>query len=91
MAKKMDNLSKDMVQCKKDGYGCHYGKWKAMQEIVTPPKDTIPEGWSVCPYCGKPFKPKKGKRFCELYCRERAYAEKAYTRKLTEKEGSEDG
>ena len=25
----MDQLAKDMIQCKADGYGCHYGAWHA--------------------------------------------------------------
>ena len=95
MARKMDKLAQDMIQCNKDGYGCHYGKWKAMQEPVMAEKK-IPEGWKVCPWCKKAFKPVNGQRYCELYCRTQAYAEKtrasqtAYTRKWRAKRGAED-
>lgn len=72
MAKKeMDKLSQDMMQCKKDGYGCNYGKWKALQENPLPKKkkDEIPEGWKVCKRCGNPFKPKtKNQSYCEYVC-----------------------
>lgn len=69
MAKKkeLDNLSKDMIKCKKDGYGCHYGAWKAAQKRNdVKRKDEIPEGWLVCNHCGKPFKPKTKRK--QLYC-----------------------
>jgi hypothetical protein len=66
----MDKLSKDMIQCKKDGYGCHYGAWKATQPKVIPKlDDVIPEGWKVCEYCGKAFKPNvKYQKYCEAGC-----------------------
>lgn len=76
--KKLDKLSKDMIQCAKDGFGVHYGRWKATQEVVVPVKvDEIPKGWKICEYklCGKPFKPKQGKRFCCDVCRVKAYYE----------------
>ena len=74
--KRMDNLSKDMIQCKKDGYGVHYGKWKAMQKPVTM-KKKIPDGWLVCENCGVPFKPNRtDQRFCDSYCQRQAYAER---------------
>lgn len=71
----MDNLSADMIQCEKDGYGVHYGKWKAMQSTVSINKQ-LPEGWKACEYCGKPFKTKCGKRFCDMECRNKSYAER---------------
>lgn len=92
----MDNLSADMIQCKKDGFGCHYGAWKATQEPVKiEPKTTIPEGWRNCEYCGKPFKNKQGKRFCDIGCRNEAYRERdrilkrehARKRRMCEKDG----
>ena len=83
MAKKkkdLDKLSLDMIQCEKDGYGCHYGAWKAAQErpVVVKKKDEIPEGWLVCKQCGKLFKPKtKRKQFyCEIACQREAQLEK---------------
>ena len=68
----MDKLTKDAIQAKQSGMS--YGKWKAMQEPVEQ-KKSLPEDWIKCEYCGKPFKPRYGKRFCDVYCRERAYAE----------------
>jgi hypothetical protein len=75
--KELDNLSKDMIQCAKDGFGCHYGRWKATQPIVAVVKDdTLPDGWKLCEYCGKPFKGISPKRFCDVLCRNKAYYEK---------------
>ena len=59
MAKKkeMDNLAKDMIQCKKDGYGCHYGAWKAAQTPVKIKPKKLPIGIETikCAYCGAEF------------------------------------
>lgn len=68
--KQLDNLSLDMIQCKKDGYGVHYGKWKANQKPVEIVPGEIPEGWRVCANCGRPFKPKTKRiqYYCEAYC-----------------------
>ena len=42
--KKLDKLSLDMIECKKAGYGCHYGAWKATQDrLVAIQKKKIPE------------------------------------------------
>ena len=73
--KKPDRLEQDVQ--KAIAANMSYGKWKAMQEPVKYEKE-IPEGWKVCPWCGKPFKPSSGhQKFCEIYCREQAYAKKA--------------
>ena len=79
MAKKKepDKLALEMMQCVKDGYGCHYGAWKAMQDrpvVIEPKPGEIPEGWLVCKFCRKPFKPRKGTRqvYCDIYCQHRA-------------------
>lgn len=67
----MDNLSNDMVQCKKDGFGCNYGKWKALQgekKIAKPepPKEKI----AKCAHCGKEFVNKYGwRKYCDDTCR----------------------
>ena len=78
--KELDNLSKDMIQCRKDGYGFHYGAWKAAQQrpVVVKKNDSIPDGWLVCKYCGVAFKPKtKRKQFyCDVTCQRRAQFEK---------------
>lgn len=75
MAKKRepDKLALDMIQCKKDGYGCHYGKWKALQADGKIEKKT-PEGWRVCLHCGKEFKPTGNsvQKYCEYSCQRAA-------------------
>lgn len=84
MAKKkeLDKLSLDMIQCKKDGYGCHYGAWYAAQNrpVVIEKKGDIPEGCKICIRCGKPFMPKKfsnGKQiYCDVTCQRAAQRER---------------
>ena len=67
--KKLDKLSLDMIECKKAGYGCHYGAWKATQDRpVAIQKKKIPENWKVCPYCGNSFKPSKYGGDRQVYC-----------------------
>jgi hypothetical protein len=85
----MDNLSKDMIQCKKDGFDCHYGAWKATQDPVKIEKKDIPDGWRACAYCGIPFKPKTKRKqlYCGGVCQKQAYTEKI--RKA--KEGANNG
>lgn len=75
MAKKkeLDKLALDMIRRKADGYGCHYGAWKAMQErpVEIKPKDgEVPDGWLVCQHCGKAFKPKshRPQKYCDSVC-----------------------
>lgn len=88
--KQMDKLAWENSQAL--AAGMSYGKWKAMQDPVKiVKKDVVPDGWKVCEYCKKPFKPKtKGKqRFCDLYCREEAYKEKM--RKAKRNEVENDG
>ena len=84
----MDNLDKCMIQCKKDGYGCHYGAWRAAQgEIVI--EYELPEGWKRCENCQDPFKPINSKqKFCGAYC-QRQVADKRHRQK--QKEGAENG
>lgn len=80
--KEPDKLALDMIECKKAGFGCHYGAWKAMQDrpvVVETKPGEIPEGWKVCKRCGKPFKPNKyGKRqeYCEFECQKAAQRER---------------
>ena len=84
----MDNLARNAMLAKQAGMS--YGKWKAMQPIVKVEQKPIPEGWRKCEYCGKPFKPVQGKRFCEMDCRKEAYRKrenaikKEYMRKYRE-------
>ena len=83
-----DNLALDMIQCKKDGYGCHYGAWKAAQDPVKIEKK-IPEGWRICANCGMLFKPttKRKQIYCGGVCGHEAYREKV----RKQKEGAENG
>ncbi len=91
MAKKRepDKLARDMIQCVKDGYGCHYGKWKAMQEHVEIEKPTAQENWRVCPWCGKPFKlkTKKEKIYCEANCQLAAQTERYRQKRREARDG----
>ena len=80
--KKLDKLSKDMIQCAKDGFGVHYGRWKATQEVVAPVKvDKTPKNWKTCPVCGEKFKPKGGKVYCSDHCRYTANLDKEWERR----------
>jgi hypothetical protein len=79
--KELDNLSLDMIQCRKDGYGCHYGAWKAAKNrpvTIEKKTDELPKGWRICKYCGKPFKPKQRgiQLYCEYYCADEAAKER---------------
>ena len=83
----MDNLSRCMIQCEKDGYGVRYGAWRAAQGDVLIVNDNgIPEGWKICEHCGKMFKPynKRLQRFCEVGCQ--VSAANARHKKRREKE-----
>lgn len=89
-------LDLDMIECKKAGYGVHYGDWRAAQ----PPakiESGIPDGWQECKRCGKLFKPKTKKRqmYCEVLCQQAAQREKdkeklaEYKRAWREKQAAE--
>ena len=67
----MDRLAKNAMLAKQAGMS--YGKWKAMQPRVEVDAPAIPDGWRPCEYCGKAFKGKNGKRFCDIECRTIAY------------------
>ena len=96
--KQLDKLSLDMIQCKKDGYGVHYGKWKANQKPVEIEPDDTPDGWRVCAHCGKPFKPKTKRiqLYCEAYCQMEAQRERyrlkhaQYQREWRERKAAEE-
>lgn len=78
---KLDKLSLDMIQCEKDGYGVHYGAWRAAQDakkVLSPPQAECkqPEGYRhICQKCGKEFytQNKKPRKFCSDQCREASY------------------
>lgn len=69
----MTNLDRDLIQCEKDGFGCHYGKWKATQE----PININSEKRKICKCCGKPFTPHKQKNqlYCDINCQREMYKE----------------
>ena len=79
---KIDKLSLDMIECKKAGFGCHYGAWKATQEPVKEEKKDIPEGWRVCAQCGAAFKPttRRPQLYCGGVCQKKAYSRAKYLR-----------
>lgn len=71
--------------------GMSYGKWKAMQNPVTiVKKDEIPDGWCVCQWCGKPFRPKikRVQKFCESECQRQAFY--ARSKEKAENSGAEN-
>lgn len=75
MDKPTDSLARDVMLAKQAGMS--YGQRKARQPIVPIAKREIPDGWRACEFCGKPFKPTQGKRFCDIWCRTEAYRDKA--------------
>lgn len=92
--KEPDKLALDMMQCKADGYGCHYGHWKAAQDPVQiVKKQEVPEGWRVCEWCGKPYKPKtkRAQKYCEPYCATQALRERDLERKRKKREAQKAG
>ena len=70
----MDNLTKNAILAKQSGMS--YGQWMAIHNPDPIVKKEIPDGWKACPYCGKPFKTKQGKKYCDMYCRNMAYKER---------------
>lgn len=80
--RELDKLSLDMIECKKAGFGCHYGAWKATQDPVKSPKKDIPEGWRVCAQCGAAFKPttRRLQLYCGGVCQKKAYNREKYLR-----------
>lgn len=104
MAKKKepDKLALDMIQCKKDGFGCHYGAWKAAQDNpvkIEKEENEIPDGWRVCEWCGKPYKPKtkRPQKYCECACQYEAAKERGrkkhteYMRQYRAERGVQNG
>lgn len=86
MAKKkeLDNLSKDMIRCKADGFGCHYGQWKALTgDTREKVEDQTPQGWLICQRCGKEFKPKtrRPQKYCDAVCQREATTERNMDKK----------
>lgn len=74
--KKPDKLAQDAAAAR--AAGMSYGKWKALQSNLVERKKEIPDGWLVCQYCGKQFKPKtkRPQMYCEVYCQKQAQEER---------------
>ena len=70
--KEMDNLARDAAAAR--AAGMTYGKWKALQGEQPVPVKELPEGWQVCVFCGKPFKPSTRRKqlYCEAGCQKKA-------------------
>jgi hypothetical protein len=77
----MDNLARNAMLAKEAGLS--YGKWKALQPVVEPKRKLLPEGWKECPWCGKDFKGRSNKRYCDIECRLQDYNRR---RRITDKE-----
>ena len=74
----MDNLARNAMLAKQAGMS--YGKWKAMQPVVTKTeKAPLPQGWRECEVCGKPYRKHGGQKYCGIDCRKQAYSDKART------------
>lgn len=59
--------------------GMSYGYWKAAQKREPiKKKEELPEGWLVCEWCGKWYKPKtkRPRKYCESYCQLEASKQK---------------
>lgn len=82
--KQLDKLSLEMIQCEKDGFGVHYGRWKALQNPVKIEPPGLPEGWLICKQCGKPFKPTTRRKqfYCGAVCGNAATQAKHREKKL---------
>ena len=63
----MDNLARNAMLARQAGMS--YGKWKALQPVVTPDRKELPEGWRVCANCGKEFKGRSNKKYCNPDCK----------------------
>lgn len=94
----MDNLSADMIQCRKDGFGCRYGAWKALQPKIRFKREQTKElddGRRVCENCGVVFFHYKSgvRKYCSSSCAHAFYYEnnkerlkEAYQRRKAERE-----
>ena len=95
MAKKkeMDKLAQDAAAAL--AAGMSYGKWKALhpQTVAEKPEaDEVPDGWKMCKYCGKHFKPSNsGQRYCDIQCQKatQRIRDREYKRKQAEKKKAE--
>ena len=88
----MDKVILDAVEAKQKGMT--YGQLIAIRyeqglKSNEGKQETVPEGWIKCEYCGKPFKKRYVKRFCDVYCRERSYVERQAAKKSQKDLGDE--
>ena len=79
--KKLDKLALDMIQCKKDGFGVHYGAWRAAQYEKNPykPIPEKPKGYEhTCLNCGKEFYSDRNnnRKYCSEQCKNEYYRSK---------------
>lgn len=72
----MDNLARCALLAKKAGVS--YGQWMAIhgEKVITKKDEILPPGWKLCEECGKPFRSRCGKMFCDGVCAKRAYYKK---------------
>ena len=95
MAKRhLDQLDLDMIQCEKDGYGVHYGAWRAAKDAgllgkpaekrpSNPPDLTGQQKRLFCIRCGKPVPDNTQQRlYCGGECRALMNAERAHEKYL---------
>lgn len=73
MARHEDNLTRDMREAKRLGYGVHYGKYKADHPHTKepePPKTDPGKIITTCPCCGEQFvqTTPRPKKYCSEYC-----------------------
>ena len=82
----MDNLDRCMILCEKEGFGVHYGAWRASKgvEPVFEVDVVIPEGWKKCEHCDEVYKPSRSdQKYCGAYCQSKA-SNKRFKRKKKE-------
>ena len=74
---KIDKLAQDMIQRQKDGFGVHYGAWRAAQYEKNKGMTTEkPKGYKhTCLHCGKEFysKVNRGRKYCCEQCKNEHY------------------
>ena len=86
----MDNLSRCMILCKKEGFGVRYGAWRATKGSIPVEEKKIPEGFKKCEYCGELFKPsyRSDQKYCDSYCQKKASEKRCKKKK---REGANSG
>lgn len=78
-----DNLDLDSRRAMEEGYGVHYGWWKAGHPITRKQtRKREPEmRMEVCPECGRQYPYRANKRYCSADCRNRRNGRLAYEKK----------